>query len=347
MNYTVFNHVYINLAGNKYYDYVGITDFWPSYLKRKVKEKSILISGDIIDSLVENLSSYLDDTVVLNDNDDIHIVPDCVYSIRDIRNNYKIKRDFDSGKYNVFSPIKPYIDRFAVHTIVVVDRLKKIALLDNKYTYPSGAKKAALDLIPEAEYEDMEFFSCSLRLCYSSHIAPYMHLVVGDAKKPCISYTKLKFNNSNELTPDVLMFVYKAGITSEYESSEAEENFLVQLGILNQHNWRDYPRTISFLFYALKNRGVAHDVFCTMSKYPKHVKEIYDVAYNHSLPFMSEKDFLMAQQFVQMLLDVKPETMFVQTKQLMDKIVNSGFRLDYFSELYNTVTRIVPKKYEG
>lgn len=339
-----FEHVFLNIDGNQYYDYIGHVDT-NSYYTRRATPDMPVISGNIKDLLCNNIDSLLDNTISPNDGDQLHVVPDCVYAIADIRNNYQIKRGFDAGMYNVYSPLKQNLTQFFASTIVVVQKYKQLVLFNREFNFSSEAKKEAKRFVPEAQEYDMVVFKKKMSLFYSSCITPYIPLLNNTATKPCISYKKLKFN-SNELTPDVLMFVYKAG--NAYKNSlGAEENYLLQLSILNQHNWREYPRTMFILFNVmLQYKGIHHEVKSHASKYPKHVKEIFEMARSQQ-DYKDEKDFNMARDFVSMVLDVKPCAMFVDTKRLMEKLSACSFGMTIFNELFSTVTRIVPKKYEG
>lgn len=340
-----FNEVYVNINGNQYYGWKGTIIYVSEYYIRKVTPDAIVTNRVVTDLFEEKkIDLLLDENFKPQSGDPVHIVPDCKYSIADIRNNYQIKRDFDSGVCNVFSPLEyQRMGAWVDWTVSIPTRQELVFVCDCKNA--NEAFLRAKEVFPDLQFDDCGFHNTLKQIIFTKKLKPYIPLLLHNAKKPCISYKNLEFN-TNELTTDVLMLVKKTGEV-RYDAPDAEKNFTVQLAVLNQHNWREYPRTVKNLFNTITDyKCIKEDVFSHPSKYPKYIKEMYDLSRKSNPPY-SEKDFNLTREFYMTILDINQETMFVSTKTLQEKLNFAGISLGDFNQIFNLVTRITPKRYDA
>lgn len=339
-----FDEAYFKIDNDAYYGYTATVEADNAYYLMKLKAPGIILTNREVTELFSeiNIDNRLDQNFKPNSGDPLHIVPDCKYSIADIRNNYQIKRDFDAGVYNVFSPLEYPRSSFWVERTVVIPSKKHIVLLTD-CTSNENAFYVAKSIFQDLRAEDCIFYGSHMPLIGTKKLRPYLPLLLGTAKKPCISYKKLEFN-TNELTSDVLMLVKKCGGVDKC-CPDAEKNFLIQLAVLNQHNWRDYPRTIMNMFSTFGYGTIKEEVFNHPSKYPKYVNEMYNMT-RATRPVYTEKDFNLSREFYANVLDIKSDTMFVDTLALQHKLNNVGISLYDFEQIFNLTTRITPRKYD-
>lgn len=347
MNYhRHFDEVYVNINGSQYYGWKGTIIHTSEYYIKKVTPGVIATNRTVTELLGEKkIDLLLDENFKPQSGDPVHIVPDCKYSIADIRNNYKVKRDFDSGVCNVFSPFKnPETGAWIDWTVSIPSR-QQLVFIGGDCKSARDAFYRAKEVFPDLQFNDCVFHDTLKRVFFTKKLKPYVPLLLHNAKKPCISYKNLEFN-TNELTTDVLMLVKKTG-EIRYDSPDAEKNFTVQLAVLNQHNWREYPRTVKNLFNTITDyKCIKEDVFSHPSKYPKYIKEMYDLSRKPNPPY-SEKDFNLTREFYMTILEINQETMFVDTKTLQEKLNSAGISLGDFNQIFNLVTRITPKRYDA
>lgn len=349
MSYTRnFDQVYVNINGHKYYGYNGIVVTENSWYLRQMNAPGLIITNrEVTDTLDENsIDSLLDNNFVLNPGDAIHVVPDCKYAIADLRNNYKIKRDYDTGVCNVFTPLDYPRNSMWIEFTVAIPKLNTIIFIcDCKNAITALGK--AKGIIPNLDKSDCEIFSSdALRaIIATKKLAGYIPLITGTSKKPCISYKKLEFK-TNELTIDVLTLIKKSGERNIHDDPHAVENFVLQLGMLNQHNWREYACSLKNMLNTIPDyRTAKGEVFSCPSKYPKYIKEMYEVSRQLRPPY-SEKDFNLTKEFYKDLLGLRDETMFVDAVTLQEKASAAGLNLYNLKEVFNLTTRITQKKYE-
>ena len=336
------SHIYLELGGNHYYDYSGIIETEGYYMRNINNPECPVFGYGLIDKFNEkNIDNYLDDIFPLSPGDKIHIVPDCKYNIADVRNNYKIARDFDTGVCNVYSPLNQYYrHRITIDDVIVIPSLKKICFIDNCSS--EAAKTRVMELFPEVDITDMRCFR-HVTIVNSEKFIQYIPLLLGTAQKPCISYKKLQFN-SNELNIDTLMIAYKV-CNNWWKDADAVDKAALQFAILNQHNWREYPRTLFFFRKLLSRDSAGIRVLDKASSGPKYIREIEEVSWNNE-KFASEKDFNMAKDLVSKVLEINNDKMFVSDRDYLAKANVGSMNMHYFDELFNTIVRITPKQYD-
>lgn len=340
--------VYLEEDGVKYYDYDLILDS-----PINDPEKYTAAFGmEVMKHFDEGIDSLLDQNFVPQTGSKIHVVPQCVYAMDDIRNNYTIKRDVDSGCCNVFSPW-PWNRRWAnlwLYAYAIFPHEKLVAGIATRSYKDYGTRLRELTLyIGDASNKDVKFFypykeNTARRLILSQIPVTYTMLLKGKLKTPAISYKKLKFENVNELTMDMLQLVYNTGKIT-FPNQKDRENYIIQLNALNQHNWREYPVTMTILFHYLlwKNRtSTAFDIKSSISRQSKVAKEICN--FQTTTEFKSKKDFDMAKQLVENFVQIG-DAQFTTASTLVKKLNGAGIPLEIFELFYGNIVKLIPTTY--
>ena len=340
--------VFTIIDGIEYYNYKGIYDDGDNkWYSRDFIENAPVATSNVIKLLNEkHIDKLLDDSFVLNSNDPIHVVPDCKYSIKDIRNNYQIKRKFDDGVCNVYSPFDYSYSSASYINYTVVVKPKNTIIFLMKCNSKNEAITYAREYFSEHfSIDDLVVASDIHHIYTTKKFEPYIPLLLKTAQKPCVSYKKIQFN-TNELTPDVLTIMRNVGCKN-YCDTDAIENFLIQLAVLNQHNWRDYPLSVRAAFNTMNIRNTAMTyVFNHTSQYPKYVREMWDV-WRGDIKSINQKDADMVRNYYTSILGLKNETMFVNEVTLKEKLEEAKINIYDFNKVFELTTRITPKKYDA
>jgi len=334
------NHVFIEHNGQCYEDYIGL------YLDGKYETYNLGLDGTYFNKLSDGyIDKLLDKNFVVQPKSEIHVVAGCPFAMQDIRNNYKVKRGFDEGCCNIFSPM-PWVSNRWLDGFVIFPQSKIIVLIP----YYSHIKQSEwLQKACESAGKDNNCLNETYTMYQRSYVVhitnkspEYVNLLTGNYKKPCVSYKKLQMTNVNELTVDILQIVYNAA-RLDY-SQKNLDNLKTQLMMLNQHNWRDYPGTMSILFGdILRNTKLWGRLKCTPSQQPKPIKQLMDFVWKEQ-DIKDAKDYEMAHSFVDAVLGVG-EGKYPTFENVCKKINDSGINLRTFSMIYNTMVRITPKRY--
>lgn len=337
-------HVYFNLNDVDYYDYTLYTD---QPLTQTVSEDSFVVDGSFLRRL-RNISDLTDTTIKPPRQSEIYITPKFPYPIEDVRNNYKIKRIPDSGTYNVIGPIHTNrnINVYG-YVVAVFPSLKAIFIkYRSKVQDKQSIYREALMFLPNADYSEMIYkeFSCYKNYTIIEHQSIYKKLLDGTLTKPCVPHTNLNIAGHNQLTNDILTLVRKMGSVFQYEK-DAEKNFIMQLNVLNQHNWREYPGTIAMLFLEImrdNKSNIYMEVRGHSSRYSKVVKELI---FHKSVKFASNKDQEFARQYVNELLGIG-DCRYTTVNALYNKLQEINLSISTFNKLYDNIVRLTPKKFK-
>lgn len=333
-------HAFLELDGQKYYNYTLLL-LGHAYGRGDIAHTTLVVNRAVRDKL-KTLDGLLDPVPRPPKRTSIHLVSGSVIAVEDVRKNYILKRDADAGDYNVFSPLtRGSLKRFSPAVIALFPSYNLIVAGKDTITAAQALAEAKAEnpdiVAADLDYRQVKADSLD---CFNVSTA-YADLLAGKLKKPCISYTQLDLNAPNELTVDVLTLVYNTGKLWEYDN-EDRKNFLIQVNVLNQHNWREYPGTVSMLFGSmLKYAGVANSVASHISSCSKTVKEIMSCT---NRPFAGEKDFNLARDFVNSLLNFGG-CRYTTLEQLEEKLHSIRLSRQYFSMLYNDMVRITPKTF--
>ena len=172
-----------------------------------------------------------------------------------------------------------------------------------------------------------------------------MKLLNGTLTKPAISVKNLNLNSENELTLDVLRLVYQTGIVSVY-MDDAVKNFAIQLNVLNQHNWREYPFTTRLVINEMCDskscRCARDEVHRMKSQNSKVIKELISLPYI-DLCDASDKDFNMAREFVASVMGIG-NCKYASEEDFRKKLDNVNLSINTFLQLFNATVQIKPKE---
>ena len=342
-----YEHIYFELNGVKYYDYTLYTEVTPWRHYGKTPEYEFGLNGEVKDK-IETLEGLVDKTITPAQGCDIHVTPGCPIACEDLRKHYTLKRGLDNGDYNVFTPLKcgcGYVTYIYPTAFLFYPSQKIVFAGEAQYQKPI-ATRAVLEQLADStvsglNHSEAVYDASSMSIyLYSKKYEYFLKLLEGKLTKPCISYTQLDVNSQNEVTLDLLRLVYEAGNRHWYEQ-DAEKNYVIQLNVLNQHNWRDYIGTISMLIGDLIT-GVGVSVKNRASQQPKAIQQI--LSHRYEKDFISEKDLKMGQAFVDSLLGIG-DCRFTNYVGLDRKLMSVSLSHASFDRLYNNIIRITPKQY--
>ena len=339
-----YQHAYLRINGTLYKDFDLLTPSRCFYGDHKYSMVTTLQS-------VQQLRNPDNFCIPINPpkGSSLYIVPKCKYAMDDVRKNYSIKKSIDTADYNVFSPDATGVAKSDSGYIIAVCPKSKVIYFNNSGSNPGSsaeAKNRIINLDPSIDVSDM-IFAFDGTVTWLSFINPhpaYRQLLDGTLTKPCISANNLDVSSDNELTPDVLELFMQAALQCQYEQ-DAEKNFITTINVLNQHNWRKYPGTMSVVVNELirSHSGIHANVRGTISRYSKPVKEIMLTPYSD---FKDEADFNLCAEFLESKMNVGNQK-FVSPWDMFEKCNKLGLTPSTFNTFYNSVARITPKKYEA
>ena len=277
---------------------------------------------------------------------EVHLVPKCDVAVDDVRKEYKIKRKFDDGDYNVFSKLWWWPSIYSENDGCIIIPQHKTVVVSTYYA--DDPWQEALKMFPDCTTDNtirinrcFQFFHPGLDQQKESWIS----LISGSAMKPCVSIKDLKFESCNDLDIDALNLVYRTSKSDRYVQQGEVEKFNLQLKSLNQTNWREYPLTMNLLFNELlRNRDYSTYNYCRgkVSTIPKAIKHFYTDVYKPE--HYTQEDFNMAKSFLMELLGMQ-ETMFVNQSSLTEKLKSISMKPEDFEQYFNCVVRIKSKDY--
>ena len=119
----------------------------------------------------------------------------------------------------------------------------------------------------------------------------------------------------------------------------------MQLNVLNQHNWREYPGTVSMVLGEMlgnDKNNIYTDVKGHSSRYSKVVKELLKC---RGKEFAGKKDYEFARNYINSLIDVG-NCRFTTIMDLWAKLRTINLSQYTFDKLFNNVVRLTPKTYD-
>lgn len=335
----VFHHVYMIVDGKELYDYDLYIPFTP--YSRKTEEDPMLFDENCFNIFSEKNSSS-SGVPVIPKNTKIYLAPGCPKAIDDIRKNYVIKRTPDAGDYNILTPLPFMSYYFRLSTLVVYPDHKTIVGARQEMPSATEARALVQRLLPG--FVDDNFFTFNgavflYQLSRKKH-GIFEKALKGELKKPCVTYHQLDLNSGLPLTTDILELVYNTGKV-DYRSTDAEKNYLIQLNVLNQHDWRKYPGTVRTLIYELLSKNCINCcVANTKSRYPKAIQEIMGT---RKKSFLNDDDRDLCRQFIEKFLEIG-NCKYASVADLIAKLNTIHLSLSTFGELYNNIVRITPRQ---
>lgn len=313
-------------------------------------------AGYIVDfSMKEKLrkDTYSDNSIVVPDNASIYLFPNCPCAVADVKKNYTVKRGLDSGDYNVYCSLNKYSRYFVAYTMLIFPS-KRIVIGSMENKTLQGIKDYATKLVlPTLQLEQDDFdtaiYYTGQKYFYflSDPTNVYRQVLEGNYTKPLVPFSALNLSSNMELTLDVLQLVYQTG-SAYYRDENAISNFEMQLNVLNQYNWREYPGTIRLLqIMILSTRA-----FCalnamsdTKSKFSKTVQQFLTKDAISIQPFKSNKDAQLGQTFVKHMLNLQEDVKFAKLSDLLSKTKEFGISPKMFEMMFNPIVRITAKDF--
>ena len=326
----------------------GYTLYLPYNVPCKYTLPDYCISSVIANKLADSEKICNTDIGVLPKGSSVHVLPNCRYAAEDIRKHYTIKRDADTGDYNVYSPLnleKCYWVKFIRVETILYWPARKIAIGTN--TKNMDTKQLAQDIIkfvPTMSPDEAKDFKILFKDTYTTLYFPhdyknvYAKVLDGVFKKPLVSSEQLDITNENQLSLDVLMLIYHTvDNTGKYSD---KSNIVTQLNMLNQYNWRNYPGTMSVFKAILSIQPAFNKMQRQSSRYNKVINEF--LTYRES-SFWKQEDLELAQAFLYNLLGFD-KVMFVRASDLDSKLRKYAIPPHIFEKVFDTIVKISPKR---
>lgn len=347
------SRLFCRLDGVDYYDW---TIYWEKYNYRPYVNDGIVVDKDLR-RRIEDIDELLDDTFTLTPGSEIHVVPSCPICMADIRKNYITKRKVDDGCCNVFSPFKGSTNWVGCAMYAIIPSRRSFVVQESGWPRNDNKTKANLEckitnLFPDLSVEERNqiiFKSDNDSIFeYGNIPVAYVDLFFGKLTKPCVLYKKLEFKTENQVSLDILYLVYRAGMSEAY--SDTIEKFKIQLCALNEHNWRDYPGTISMLFKNLLNprsSSKCSGELYLVSRMPKAAKElVISMTRPETIPFKSQEDIDMAQRLLIYVLEMPENLKFSTMETIISKLQEKHISIDCFCRCFNNMVKITPKEFK-
>jgi len=342
-------HVYITVDGVGYYDYKMITlESHSIYRERNYLKPGYLILDDATQNNLLSLLPKKNENKLPKGNN-IHIIPSSSnkYAVDDLRKYYNLKKNLDGGDYNIYCEFDPY--RYytsKVYLSFAIAPSEKLIIASDQTNVNNVLLAWAKNTNPSLKESDLLFFP-NRRIVFSWHKlnSQYDDILKGNVKKPLLHISCLDINSTEELTANALKILIHSG-KRYYGEKDAVENFVLNLNMINQHNWREYLGTMHFIFQEVMRYGSTKAyVGNHLSGYSKVVKDIFRSSRAYS-KFQSEKDFNMCKSFLEEILQVG-DSRFTDFRTLQRKLADNDISFDAFFSIYDNIIKIQPKKYEG
>lgn len=348
-----YEHVYLKLDGQSYYDYTLYTDIkvmrgWYDTVCPKPKDYTFISHDTVFNELFNTVANT--NSVKPARGSSLYITPGCKYALDDVRKHYTIKRCFDTGDYNVVVPPKWYKPSHSRITIkpytLVISTVNKAIIAFYSNQSPIITEELVPGYMPD---NNLLVYDKTDVVLQFTDIAPvYKAILDGTVKKPVVSEDNIDIVANTELTIDALLLIYHSANNRNVGWKERRENTILQIKALNQHNWQEYLGTVSLLLGRILNDGgVVSDMIKKPSTLPKEVKNIISYYSKCSYGFypVSEKDFLFCQKFIKNLLSID-DVQFATYTDVYQKLNKYNISKVQFSSLFNPIVRITSKAYE-
>ena len=355
------SRAYLIVKGKEYfgYDVLHIGNAASSF------DESMYINTALAKQLRDMSYRGFDQNFVPKEGDDICVAPGCPLAVDDLRKNYKLRRGFDRGVCNVFSPLGDSYASCWGEKFCIVESQKTVFVFGDKRSNNDIIKYVVLWFENQANViinakECLVFEMNYSKEDYSVHEYKAMEhfemLLNGELIDPCIPISKLNINANNEMTLDALYLAWKIGSKQfSYGSdvTEADEQAaIIELNALNNYNWREYPGSVSLVINHLL---MSHDrwtynrkdyLFSVMkshaSKYSKVVKNLLRFPYS---PYKSDKDMAMARSLIRRITDMG-DRKFVSYGDLTEKLKEVNLSGVEFCRVFKTIIKIDDKVFE-
>ena len=332
--------LYIQHEGTKYYGYTLFGN------DLSVFGTANAIFDDKVTYQLRHIDCLMDSTQRPMKGSSVNVIQDCALPVATIRNNYTIKRGFDTADYNVFSSQDAqkycYVKQILLYpaakaAIISKDRtLTKTELADRLQMYLQHTLVIYDDCIlvnPERHWITLNW----LRIGINEE--PYMALLEGTLKKPCVKYDQLDITTDNVLTTDTLYIIYKLGMETCGSESNVEK-LAIQVKALEQMNIDLYPGTMTLINCIFQNaRGTAgRELINTKGGYDKATKRLLSISKNP----ISNDDYAMGQSLIETIVGMK-DIRFTDWDTLCGKLYSFHVPWHCFSMFYKNIVKLDKK----
>lgn len=317
------------------YDLYSDTDF----------HQTSLVSQDIVEKATgQDNSLFTTQAVKLGS--ELTIVPDCAIALADIRKSYVIKRKLDAGDYNVFSPIKDQYYHSYTGFCIIIPSLKKVYY--QYYTYNKkieDLQRAILYDHPGLSINDLLTIPTSnYRLKKIKLTDGWKNLLEGKLTKPSILISSLSINSQQKLTVDALYIAYKAAYSYDGALGTSDvEKYELQLNVLNNYNWRDYPGTMTLYNDLTSASRLVQYCKSHTSSFSKTIRNILK---NPNTEFVSEEDYNLGLQLFQRIMNLG-ERKIVSLGALTEKMSSNHVSRCILNTFYSQAVRLEARNYEN
>ncbi len=325
------NIAYLTLNGNEYKGYTLYTAVYKEF-----DDSYIAVTKDFYDRLCSGNLEAIDRTAAPAEGCSLYVAPNCAIPIDDLRNRYTIKRNIDTGDYNVLSPNKISYAYINKTTFAVIQSMKIIVACSNELD-SNSMLTYIIQNFPDIDCSGMYIETIYKCIYYIKDCSYALRkLLSGTCEKPWILHTQLKLSSVNTLDLDTLQLLYSIGI--KYTETSVSD-FIRQLVAINQYNWRECKGTISLLLTILSSYMTFTIITRKKSCLPKAAAII--VKECNSPAFVSTQDISLAQSFISQILNMS-DLRFVAFDALYNKLVKNSIPIHYFTALYKPIVRIEP-----
>ena len=315
-------------------------------------------AGFVLSSSLDNvlsaktISNFCDKTFVPKKDDPVYLSPDCILARDDVRKQYKLKRAVDTGVCNVVSGMESWIGRgygtsamvsaFHVYGDTVVafttDGYKALPI-------PSLRWIENVIGIPQHLFEYRVDYTVRLFWKNNGLSEIYQKLLTHTNKTPIIHHSSLQIDGCAPLTMDTLTVLEK---TAQRHEDSGRQLVLALQGI-NQCSWRQYPGTLSLLWWHLFSSAGAfseyHYLYRHRSMIPKAALALSKFLYSSSYdtPFASDDDYNLALNWMNTKLGITKEQMFIPLEVLEKHLSSKQITKGAFNKVYDNIIRVRPK----
>lgn len=328
---------YFEIDGVKYYDY----DIFINYDTRR-KVPDYCINVDVFDLLKSG--TLLDNTISPAEGSDIYVATDCSIPIEDLKAHYNIKRNEDTGDFNVFELSSDFKLRTYAEGLIIFPSNKCIFTDIQDHTEGQMFELAA-KIFPNIVTSDAVVVRrCTTIIWPDDSKGNYPLLLKGSLNKPCIPVSSLNVTGNNKLTLDVLWLAYLTA-TSRSDFKRNMNNFIIQLNVINQCNWIEFPGTMAVWNEVIRYTSLVNNIDRRRTQFPKVVRRLIPSQIER-VQFTSNEDRKLAQDFVARVLNLPADPIFVSMSKLETILRKYDLTLETFNKLYDTTVKIRRKNEE-
>lgn len=340
---------YLEINGKKFY---GLETFIASsYRNSSFQSDSQWLFVDM--NTEERLRSLYGatSTFVPNHGDEIYVAPNCAVPLNDIRRNYKVKRDFDTGACNVVSEENFSFCNNAFSYVIISPSTKQMFCADAYRDSEALCNTLMLRTNPS-----LKNANDLIRLGYTN----FRHrrycdfdaaLLDGRVTKPVVSHKQLEIRSENKLDFSVLQLMYEIG-QKEY-SRENLKNFKIQLEALNQYNWREYPGTMDMIFRIqfhsdariLKHMQHCYELLNFENEIPRSAKLMVKESRSKIHNYASDEDYALSREFIEHYIGKIPK--FTTIEKLACKFAEHHIDFQCFYRVWGNMVKVEEKRFEN